>query len=78
VLVSKWVSKECNATVAWRRGMKSSRQDKREGAKDTLKGVAKEATGALRGDNTRRAKGLSDQRKGALKRKKGELKDRFT
>ena len=58
--------------------MKSSRQDKGEGTKDMLKGVAKEATGALGGDATRRAKGLSDQRKGALKRKKGELKDRFT
>jgi uncharacterized protein YjbJ (UPF0337 family) len=58
--------------------MKSSRQDKREATRDTLKGVAKEATGALRGDDTKRAKGLSDQGKGAVKRKKGELKDRFT
>jgi uncharacterized protein YjbJ (UPF0337 family) len=33
--------------------MKSSRQDKREATKDTLKGVAKEATGALRGDDTK-------------------------
>jgi uncharacterized protein YjbJ (UPF0337 family) len=57
--------------------MKSSRQDKREATRDTLKGVAKEATGALRRDDTKRAKRLSDQ-KGALKRKKGELKDRFT
>ena len=32
--------------------MKSGRQDKREATKDTLKGVAKEATGALRGDDT--------------------------
>ena len=30
--------------------MKSSRQDKREATRDTLKGVAKEATGALRGE----------------------------
>jgi len=60
------------------KGMKSSRQDKREGAKDMLKGVAKEASGALRGDDTKRAKGLSAQRKGALKRKKGDLKKRFT
>ena len=58
--------------------MKSSRQNKREATKDTLKGVAREATGALRGNDTKRAKGLSDQRKGALKRKKGELKDSFT
>ncbi len=45
---------------------------------DTLEGVAKEATGALRGDDSKRARGLSDQRKGAFKREKGELKDRFT
>jgi uncharacterized protein YjbJ (UPF0337 family) len=57
--------------------MKSSRQDKREATKDTLKGVAKEASGALRGDDAQRARGLSDQRKGAFKRKKGELKDRL-
>jgi uncharacterized protein YjbJ (UPF0337 family) len=57
--------------------MKSSRQDKREATKDTLKGAAKEASGALRGDDTQRASGLSDQRKGAFKRKKGELKDRL-
>ncbi len=57
--------------------MESNTQDKGEGTKDMLKGLAKEATGALRGDDTKRAKGLSDQRKGTLERKKGELKDRF-
>jgi len=57
--------------------MKSSKQDKGEGTKDMLKGVAKEATGTLRGDDAKKAKGLSDQRKGAVKKKKGELKDRF-
>jgi uncharacterized protein YjbJ (UPF0337 family) len=57
--------------------MKSSGQDKREGTRDALKGVAKEVTGVLSGNDTRRARGLSEQRKGALKRKKGELKDRF-
>jgi uncharacterized protein YjbJ (UPF0337 family) len=50
--------------------VKSSRQDKGEGTKYTLKGMAKEATGALRGDDAKRAKGPSDQRKGAGKRKK--------
>ncbi len=50
--------------------MKSSRQDKREATKDTFKGVAKEATGALRGDDTTKAKGLSNQSEGASKRKK--------
>jgi uncharacterized protein YjbJ (UPF0337 family) len=58
--------------------MKSSRQDKREAAtKDTLKGAAKEASGALRGDDKQRVRGLSDQRKGAFKRRKGEMKDRL-
>jgi uncharacterized protein YjbJ (UPF0337 family) len=57
--------------------VKSSRQDKGEGTKDILKGVAKEATGILRGNDAKRAKGLSDQRKGAVKKKKGELKERF-
>ncbi len=47
--------------------MKSGGQDKREGTKDALKGVAKEVTGVLRGDDTKRAKGLSDQRKAPLK-----------
>ena len=57
--------------------VKSSRQDKGEGTKDILKGVVKEATGALRGDDAKRAKGLSDQRKGAVTKKKGALKQRF-
>ena len=58
-------------------GMKSSGQDKGEGTKDTLKGMAKETTGTLRGDDSKRAEGLSEQRKGAFKKKKGNLKDRF-
>ena len=45
--------------------------------KNTLKGAAKEAGGALRGDDKQRARGLSDQRKGAFKRRKGELKNRL-
>ena len=54
--------------------MKSSRQDKREATKDTLK----EAGCDPRGDDMRRVvKGLWDQR-GALKRTKSALKDRFT
>jgi uncharacterized protein YjbJ (UPF0337 family) len=39
------------------KGVKSSRQDKGEGTKYTLKGMAKEATGALRADDAKRAKG---------------------
>ena len=54
--------------------MKSSRRDKREATKDMLK----EAGCDPRGDEMRRVvKGLWDQR-GALKRKKGAPKDRFT
>ena len=80
VPISKWVSiYKVQRDVVRRlaKGMKSSRQDKGEGTKDMLKGVAKEATGTLRGDDAKRARGLSDQRKGAVKKKKGELKDRL-
>ena len=45
--------------------MKSSRQDEGDESKDMLKGVAKEATGALIGDHANKAKRLWDQTKGA-------------
>ena len=71
-IVSGYLFERCNATVVRRlgKGVKSSKRDKGEGTKDMLKGVAKEATGALRGDDTKRAKGLSDQRKGASRGKR--------
>jgi uncharacterized protein YjbJ (UPF0337 family) len=56
---------------------KSSRQDKNEGAMDKAKGRAKEAAGAVTGDETRKSEGRADQRSGTAKEKKGKLKDLF-
>jgi uncharacterized protein YjbJ (UPF0337 family) len=58
-------------------GRKSSDQDKGEGAMDKVKGRAKEATGAVTGDDTKKSEGRSDQTKGTAKEKKGKLKDLF-
>ncbi len=54
---------------------KSSTQDKGEGALDKAKGKAKEATGAVSGDEAKKAEGHSDQTKGTAKDKKGKVKD---
>ena len=56
-------------------GRKSSGQDKGEGATDKLKGRAKEAAGAVTGDEAQKSEGRSEQTKGTAKEKKGELKD---
>ena len=56
-------------------GRKSSGQDKGEGALDKAKGKAKEAAGAVTGDEARKSEGRSDQTKGTAKEKKGKLKD---
>ena len=58
-------------------GRKSSGQDKSEGAMDKLKGRAKEAAGAVTGNEATRSEGRSDQRKGTAKEKRGKLKDLF-
>lgn len=58
-------------------GRKSSGQDKNEGAMDKAKGRAKEAAGAVTGDDAKKSEGRSDQRKGTAKDKKGKLKDLF-
>lgn len=58
-------------------GRKSSRQDKNEGVMDKVKGRAKEAAGAVTGDDATKSEGRSDQRKGTAKEKKGKLKDLF-
>ena len=58
-------------------GRKSSSQDKGEGALDKLKGRAKEAAGAVTGDEAAKSEGRSDQAKGTAKEKKGKLKDLF-
>jgi uncharacterized protein YjbJ (UPF0337 family) len=57
--------------------MKSSRQDKVEGALDIVKGQVKKTAGALRGDETKKAEGRKDQIKGAAKWGKGRTKDIF-
>ncbi len=54
---------------------KSSTKDKGEGALDKAKGKAKEATGAVSGDEAKKAEGHSDQTKGTAKDKKGKVKD---
>ncbi len=58
-------------------GRKSSGQDKGEGATDKLKGRAKEAAGAVTGDEVTKSEGRSDQTRGTAKEKKGKLKDLF-
>jgi uncharacterized protein YjbJ (UPF0337 family) len=52
-------------------GRKSSGQDKGEGALDK----AKEAAGAVTGDETKKSEGRSDQTKGDAKDKLGKAKD---
>ena len=56
---------------------KSSDQNKGEGAMDKLKGKAKEATGALTGDEAKKSEGRKDQTKGTAKDKLGKAKDLF-
>jgi uncharacterized protein YjbJ (UPF0337 family) len=52
-------------------GRKSSSQNKGEGALDK----AKEATGAVTGDEAKKSEGRSDQTKGTAKDKLGKAKD---
>ncbi|MCA1717333.1 MAG: CsbD family protein [Actinobacteria bacterium] len=56
-------------------GRKSSGQNKGEGALDKAKGKAKEATGALSGNEAKKSEGRSDQNKGTAKDKLGKAKD---
>ncbi len=46
---------------------KSSGQDKNEGAMDKVKGRAKEAAGAVTGDDAKKSEGRSDRTKGTAK-----------
>lgn len=57
---------------------KDSSQDKGEGMKDKAKGKAKEATGAVSGDEEKKTEGRADQTKGSAKEKVGEVKDKLT
>jgi uncharacterized protein YjbJ (UPF0337 family) len=56
---------------------RSSARDKTGGTVDKLKGRLKEAGGALRGNEGRKARGQSDQVKGTARKKKGHVKDLF-
>ncbi len=56
-------------------GGKSSGQDKGEGIVDKAKGRAKEATGAVTGDKTKKEEGRTDQAKGTAEKAKGKIKD---
>ena len=56
---------------------KSSEQDKNEGAMDKLKGRAKEAAGAVTGNEEKKSEGRADQDSGTFKEKKGKIKDVF-
>ena len=55
--------------------MKSSRQDKVEGALDIVKGQLKKTAGALSGDEVKKAEGRKDQIKGATKWGRGSTKE---
>ena len=56
---------------------RSSTQDKGEGAIEKAKGKAKEAAGAVSGNEETKAQGRSDQTKGTAKDKLGKVKDLF-
>ncbi len=56
---------------------RSSQDDKNEGAMDKLKGRAKEAAGAVTGNEATKSEGRSDQRKSTGKKKEGKLMDLF-
>ena len=54
---------------------RSGREDKGEGVLDKTRGRLKEAAGAVSGNEELKAEGRAEQRGGALKDKKGKLKD---
>jgi uncharacterized protein YjbJ (UPF0337 family) len=51
------------------------RKEKGEGTLDKAKGKAKEAAGAVTGDETKKSEGRSEQTKGSAKDKIGKAKD---
>jgi uncharacterized protein YjbJ (UPF0337 family) len=54
---------------------RAANNDKGEGRLDKAKGKAKEAAGALSGDETKKSERRSDQTKGTVKEKVGKAKD---
>jgi uncharacterized protein YjbJ (UPF0337 family) len=69
-------SPEGGERVTEKRG-KSSEEDRSEGALDKAKGKAKEAAGAISGNEELKAEGRADQSAGTFKEKKGKVKDLF-
>ncbi len=68
------------ATTGERRnGGKKKEQQPRQGRRGDgqAQGRAKEAAGAVTGDEATKSEGRSDQTKGTAKEKKGKLKDLF-
>lgn len=57
--------------------MKSSTQDKIEGAAKDLKGKAKEGAGKMTGDQEMRLEGKGDQGEGKVQKKVGDVKKVF-
>ena len=58
-------------------GRKSSKRNRTEGGMDKAKGKAKEAVGAVTGDEAKKDEGRADQTKGTFEEKKGKVKDVF-
>ena len=56
---------------------KGSKRDRTEGATDKAKGKAKEAVGAVTGNEEKKDEGRAEQTKGTFEEKKGKLKDVF-
>jgi uncharacterized protein YjbJ (UPF0337 family) len=56
---------------------RSSSRDKSGGTLDKAVGRVKEATGALTGNERRKARGQGKQAKGSARKRKGHLKDLF-
>ena len=73
--LAKDLAKEGVGAVKEAATERSNRQDKGEGVLDKTRGRLKEASGALTGDEERKAEGRAEQFEGTLKDKKGKLKD---
>jgi uncharacterized protein YjbJ (UPF0337 family) len=72
--LNRWQAVERRAERAERRAVGRTRT---QGAMDKLEGRAKEAAGAVTGNEATKSEGRSDRRKGTAKEKKGKLKDLF-
>ena len=57
--------------------MRTRARDQSGGTLDRIRGRVKEASGALRGDERRKARGKARQVKGETRKRKGHLKGLF-